>query len=38
VYGTHHIGASTEQAQNAIADETVAIIKQYKERGTVKNW
>ena len=38
VYGTHHIGASTEQAQNAIADETVAIIKMYKERGTVKNW
>lgn len=38
VYGTHHIGASTEQAQNAIADETVVIIKQYKERGTVKNW
>ncbi|MFA6456136.1 MAG: 3-phosphoglycerate dehydrogenase family protein [Bacteroidota bacterium] len=38
VYGTHHIGASTEQAQNAIADETIAIIKQYLERGTVKNW
>ena len=38
VYGTHHIGASTEQAQNAIANETVSIIKQYKERGTVKNW
>ncbi|NUN69704.1 MAG: hydroxyacid dehydrogenase [Bacteroidetes bacterium] len=38
VYGTHHIGASTEQAQNAIADETVAIIRQYAERGTVKNW
>ncbi|MDD8018538.1 MAG: 3-phosphoglycerate dehydrogenase family protein [Bacteroidota bacterium] len=38
VYGTHHIGASTEQAQNAIAEEVVAIVKQYKERGTVKNW
>lgn len=38
VYGTHHIGASTEQAQNAIADEVVTIIKQYKESGTVKNW
>lgn len=38
VYGTHHIGASTTQAQNAIADETIAIIKQYKEQGTVKNW
>lgn len=38
MYGTHHIGASTEQAQHAIADEVVAIIRQYKERGTVKNW
>jgi D-3-phosphoglycerate dehydrogenase / 2-oxoglutarate reductase len=38
VYGTHHIGASTEQAQNAIADEVVHIIKQYKELGSVKNW
>lgn len=38
VYGTHHIGASTEQAQNAIAAEVVAIVQQYKERGTVKNW
>ncbi len=38
VYGTHHIGASTEQAQNAIADETVAIIRQYNYLGTVKNW
>jgi D-3-phosphoglycerate dehydrogenase len=26
VYGTHHIGASTEQAQNAIADEVVRIV------------
>jgi D-3-phosphoglycerate dehydrogenase len=38
VYGTHHIGASTEQAQNAIADEVVAIVKQYRDCGTVKNW
>ncbi len=38
VYGTHHIGASTEQAQNAIADEVMAIVTQYHERGTVKNW
>ena len=38
MYGTHHIGASTEQAQNAVADEVVAIIKQYKELGTVRNW
>ena len=33
VIGTHHIGASTEQAQTAIADETVRIIQQYKSTG-----
>ncbi len=38
VYGTHHIGASTEQAQNAVAEETVAIIQEYKKQGTVRNW
>ncbi|MER3523871.1 MAG: hydroxyacid dehydrogenase [Ignavibacteria bacterium] len=38
VYGTHHIGASTEQAQNAVADETVAIIREYIQQGTVRNW
>lgn len=38
VYGTHHIGASTEQAQNAVAEETVAIIKEYQDLGTVRNW
>jgi D-3-phosphoglycerate dehydrogenase / 2-oxoglutarate reductase len=38
VCGTHHIGASTEQAQNAVAAEVVAIIKEYKELGTVRNW
>ncbi|MPY80317.1 MAG: hydroxyacid dehydrogenase [Actinophytocola sp.] len=32
VYGTHHIGASTEQAQHAIADEVVHMIQEY-ERG-----
>lgn len=35
VYGTHHIGASTEQAQEAIADETVRIIRTFKETGKV---
>ena len=29
VYGTHHIGASTDQAQEAIAAETVHIIQTY---------
>jgi D-3-phosphoglycerate dehydrogenase / 2-oxoglutarate reductase len=37
VYGTHHIGASTEQAQEAIAAETVRIISAYKETGRVPN-
>lgn len=29
VYGTHHIGASTEQAQNAIAAEVVRIVDEF---------
>lgn len=37
VYGTHHIGASTEQAQEAIAKETVRIIQAFKETGKVPN-
>jgi len=37
VYGTHHIGASTDQAQEAIAAETVRIIRDYKETGHVPN-
>ena len=37
VYGTHHIGASTDQAQEAIALETVKIIKTYVETGRVIN-
>jgi D-3-phosphoglycerate dehydrogenase len=37
VYGTHHIGASTEQAQDAIADESVRITKEYKATGRVPN-
>ena len=37
VYGTHHIGASTNQAQEAIAEETVRIIRTYKETGRVPN-
>jgi D-3-phosphoglycerate dehydrogenase / 2-oxoglutarate reductase len=37
VYGTHHIGASTDQAQEAIAAETVRIIRNYKETGRVPN-
>jgi D-3-phosphoglycerate dehydrogenase len=37
VHGTHHIGASTDQAQEAIAAETVRIIRSYKETGHVPN-
>jgi D-3-phosphoglycerate dehydrogenase len=37
LYGTHHIGASTEQAQEAIASETVRIIQTFKETGRVPN-
>ena len=37
LYGTHHIGASTEQAQEAIAAETVRIVQVFKETGNVPN-
>jgi D-3-phosphoglycerate dehydrogenase len=37
LYGTHHIGASTDQAQEAIAAETVRIVKQFKETGQAPN-
>lgn len=36
-YGTHHIGASTDQAQEAIAAETVRIIETFKNTGKVPN-
>jgi D-3-phosphoglycerate dehydrogenase len=38
VYVTHHIGASTEQAQNAVAEETVRIIKDYLNSGIIAHW
>jgi D-3-phosphoglycerate dehydrogenase len=37
LYGTHHIGASTDQAQEAIAAETVRIVREFKETGSVPN-
>jgi D-3-phosphoglycerate dehydrogenase len=37
VYGTHHIGASTDQAQEAIAAETVRIVTSFKNTGRVPN-
>jgi D-3-phosphoglycerate dehydrogenase len=33
VYGTHHVGASTSQAQSAVADEVVRIVRTYLETG-----
>jgi len=37
VYGTHHVGASTEQAQTAIAEETVRILRTFMSTGKVLN-
>ena len=37
VYGTHHIGASTEQASDAVGAAVVDIIKVWQQEGYVKN-
>ena len=37
VIGTHHIGASTDQAQDAIAAETVRIVRSFLATGKVPN-
>jgi len=37
VYGTHHIGASTAQAQDAISNEAVKIITTFIKEGRVLN-
>jgi D-3-phosphoglycerate dehydrogenase / 2-oxoglutarate reductase len=37
LYGTHHIGASTEQAQEAIAEEAIRIIQTFVQTGVVLN-
>jgi D-3-phosphoglycerate dehydrogenase len=37
VVGTHHVGASTEQAQDAIAAETVRIVRSFLATGHVPN-
>jgi D-3-phosphoglycerate dehydrogenase len=37
IYGTHHIGASTEEAQEAIAAEAVRIVRMFQETGKVPN-
>ncbi|MBA4027844.1 MAG: phosphoglycerate dehydrogenase [Planctomyces sp.] len=33
----HHVGASTEQAQNAVAEETVRVVREYVLRGVFEN-
>jgi D-3-phosphoglycerate dehydrogenase / 2-oxoglutarate reductase len=38
LYVTHHIGASTMQAQNAVAEEVVEILTTFLTKGKVKNW
>lgn len=38
IYVTHHIGASTEQAQDAVAEETLNIIKHYVHSGVIDHW
>jgi D-3-phosphoglycerate dehydrogenase len=35
--GTHHVGASTEQAQLAVGEEAVRIVQVYKETGDAIN-
>ncbi len=37
VYGTHHVGASTEQAQVAIAHEVIRIVQAFQATGEVPN-
>jgi D-3-phosphoglycerate dehydrogenase len=37
VYGTHHIGASTDQAQVAIAHEVIRIVQTFLTTGEVPN-
>lgn len=37
VYGTHHIGASTDQAQESVAAEAVRIVEVFKQTGLVPN-
>src|SRR5215218_8649557 len=35
VYGTHHVGASTDQAQVAIAHEVIRIVQSFRSTGEV---
>lgn len=37
VAATHHVGASTDQAQEAVAAETVRVVRVFKETGRFEN-
>ena len=37
VYGTHHIGASTDEASEAVGDEVVRIVASFTATGSVPN-
>ena len=37
VYGTHHIGASTDQASEAVGDEVIRIVETFRNEGSVPN-
>jgi D-3-phosphoglycerate dehydrogenase / 2-oxoglutarate reductase len=37
VYATHHCGASTDQAQNAVALEVVRVVRVFRESGRAEN-
>ena len=37
VYGTHHIGASTQQAQTSVANAVVEVIRSFRDEGSVTN-
>jgi D-3-phosphoglycerate dehydrogenase / 2-oxoglutarate reductase len=37
VYGTHHVGASTDQAQVAIAHEVIRVVEAFRATGEVPN-
>ena len=37
VYGTHHIGASTDEAEEAVGEETVRIVAAYKDGAPIPN-
>ncbi len=38
VYGTHHIGASTQQAQDAVAAEACRVVEMWLQTGEAPNW